>query len=233
MTSYTVQVQKNIKLTRNVHEITFDLIEPKTISFQPGQFITIEVLNQNKVINRAYSIVSPPSSNSEIILWVKRIEGGLGSNYLCNLKEGQEIEIKGFFGKFVLQEDDKDILFVGTGVGIVPLNSMIETLFEEKTQRKITLYFGVRHEKDLFHHDEFSKLAEENENFTFHPCISRPEEKPCPYNEGRVTKYLEKLENIPNHDAYICGSQPMIEEVTKILKSKGIKEENIYHERFY
>ena len=76
----------------------------KTLPFKPGQFVMVHAPKDGKLSSKAYSICSSLSERDFIELCLNRIPGGHFSNYLCDLKGGEILPIKGPYGKFLLNE---------------------------------------------------------------------------------------------------------------------------------
>ena len=98
--------------------------------FFPGQHITI--LTDTKVA-RSYSIYSQYLETNEIFMIVSAGHEGDGVNFLKKLKEGDVVNGLGPLGKIALDTDYKEnILFVASGVGSVPLMTMVYKLCKDK-----------------------------------------------------------------------------------------------------
>jgi len=162
--------------------------------------------------------------------------GGPGSHYFENLAVGQEMEYLGPLGKFVLNLEDKSerLIFLGTGSGIAPLKAMIESaLMEHATPLPLDLYFGLRHQEDIFWDGYFNELAVKYENLSFNMCLSKPNEGWMGLS-GHITDFMnERYPDASKMSCYLCGAQGMIEEAGEIFKGLGMPETRIYHEKFY
>ena len=232
---YRAAVKYRKDLTYDVKEIRFKLEEPDNIKFKPGQYIQFHIPSKGETIYRAYSISSRPSTPGEVELIVRLVPGGIGSTYIHNLKEGDEVTISGPYGEFFLQENSpQDIICVGGGAGMAPLKSLIYSLFESKSDRKVELYFGVRATEDLFYIGEFDKLKEKHPNFNYCYALSSPGETDEWNGEkGFIHLVLEKLlTGGHKKEAYLCGPPIMIDAVIKVLTEKDVKQEHIYFDKF-
>lgn len=104
---------------------------------------------------------------------------GVCSNYLCDLRPGDEVQITGPNGKrFLLPVDldAHDYIFVATGTGIAPFLGFVKELLENpkgKCESRIHLIMGSPYTNDLLYDDQFRDLAEKHENFQYHTAISR------------------------------------------------------------
>ena len=75
--TFTAQVESIKNLTHDVRQLDLQLIEPKTITFKPGQFVSFEVPHPQTghVVTRPYSIASQPSRSDAITLLLNLVPG--------------------------------------------------------------------------------------------------------------------------------------------------------------
>jgi len=231
---FRAQVERIRDLTHDVREIELRLKEPPAIAFKAGQFVSFEVGRDalNRTIVRPYSIASPPSQRERVLLLLNLVQGGPGSTYLFSLRVGDETQFKGPTGAFYLRDDPaRDILFVATATGIAPLRSMLYALSERGFPRPVTLYWGLRSQRDLYYKDELEALASAHPNFSFITTLSRPEDG-WTGERGRVTPLVEaRIASVQNLAVYLCGNEGMIKDVTAVLQKKGLCP--IYREKYY
>ena len=221
-------------LTHDVREIDLRLVEPPQIAFKAGQFLSFEVGQDEKKrsLIRPYSIASPPSMRDRITLLFNLVPGGPGSTYLFSLKEGEETQFKGPAGNFYVRDDlTRDHLFVATGTGIAPIRSMLMNLFEQETAGAVTLYWGLRSQRDLYYQDELEAWARAHPKFSFATTLSRPENG-WSGERGRVTRLVEeRIASVNNLSVYLCGNSGMLKDVTDIVSKKGLC--SIHREKYY
>ena len=159
---------------------------------------------------------------------------GVGSKYILALQVGEAVEVLGPLGHFLLKETVNNVLFVATGSGIVPFRPMIHELLEKRGfTDEIHLDWGMRYEEDLFWLDEFKKLEVDHPNFKFDVVLSRPPQEwyAC---SGHVNDCLVKHgASYLGWEAYLCGNQQMIAEVTDLLLKLGVRQEDIHFEKFF
>lgn len=211
-----------------------ELVQPDRIEFAAGQYLMMRIPGLTGL--RQYSISSAPSMNHGVELLVDIGPQGLGSKYLQELKPGDEVEFMAPAGRFVVGSET-ELIFVATGSGISAIRSMIlDVVVDRKDTRPIWLHWGLRYPEDVFWFSEWAELAEEYDNFTFDPVLSRPNDgwKFC---QGHVTECVLKHHAVrqlaDTIGAYLCGNRGMIEEVTAKLREKGIAKERIHSEEFY
>ncbi len=218
-----------------MHHFEFEVPGVEDLAFTPGQFVSVIERLDGKEITRAYSIASPRGGN-KFALCLNRVEDGIVSPYLFQLKPGDEVEMGEPLGYFTLRHPGHRSVFIATGTGIAPFRSMLlEHL--PKTQPHITLLFGVRYEAGLLYRNELEELAKQFESFRFLPTITRPTES---WNgrTGRVQTHLDEALALPAYedqatlDVYICGLKEMVDDVRAELKKRGFDRKQIIYEKY-
>lgn len=228
------QLKSKILLAEDTYDFVFTVNEK--IDFEAGQFLYVTVEDgQLPPLKRAYSICSAPYEE-DVKLCIKIVPGGRATTWFHSLKEGIDIDFLAPLGHFVFKKDSpRDALFVATGTGLAPLNSMITEQLKNGDQRKMTLLFGVRHESHLFYQDEIADLVKNHSNFEAITTLTKPESA-WQGTKGRVTDWLnqnfESQFKADNTDIYICGLGEMVQDVQKSLMEKGVPKEHIHFERY-
>ncbi len=228
---FRAKIQQINHLTPDIREMTLSLIDPPVMSFQAGQAIGVQVPDRISNANflRYFSLVSPPDSSKDLILLLNSKDRGKGSSFLLENEIGAEVQIFGPYGSFMLQhEQDRELLFVGTGTGVAPLWSMMATLLEEGCTQTITLLWGLRSERDRYYLQELDAWASQYQNFSYVLTLSQPSSE-WHGKRGRVTDILQELASVGRLAVYVCGNRAMVKEVTDLLQKKGDCE--IYRER--
>lgn len=227
--------EDKIELNDKFVHYMFEMKTPHDLPFLSGQYVSIKVSDKGE--RRAYSICSTPAITHGFELLLDITPAGVGTQFLQNLKFGQEIEVMGPLGRFVINDLDLQteptLVFVATGSGIAPLYSMIVDLLQvRKESRPMVLYWGLRHESELFWEMDLHHLTELYANFSFHPVISKPGNG-WTLCTGRVTDCMHAHGVFNPAGYYLCGGKAMIEDMTSILTGAGITSDHIHHEKFF
>jgi NAD(P)H-flavin reductase len=233
MDTFSAHVSRIRNLTYDVREIELTLQEPGQIYFAPGQFVSFEIDRPGFPVpaTRPYSIASSPSSRQAIQLVLNHVPGGPGSDYLFALREGDMTTFRGPVGTFTLRDSQRDLLFVATGTGIGPIRSMLRSLAEASSHRTVTLYWGLRSERDLYYQDEFARLREQMPHFSCVTTLSRPVGA-WHGVVGWVSPLVEsQITDVSNLDVFLCGNAAMIRDVRDILRKRGLCP--IHTEQYY
>ncbi len=234
MNAFTAEVSRIQDLTHDVRALELRVLEPASITFKAGQFVSFEVPKegQPRLVTRPYSIASSPEQRDRILLVLNLVQGGPGSSYLFSLREGDQTSFKGPAGAFYLRDDEtKDLLFVATGTGIAPIRSMILAQLQRAPARPVTLFWGLRSQRDLYWQDDLDALSAAHPRFTAVTTLSRPEPGWRGVH-GRVTTLVEgRIASVSDLAVYLCGGSGMIKDVTATLHAKGLCP--IYREKYY
>lgn len=230
---FRAKVLKIRHLTRNIREMTLQMLEPLELSFRPGQSVAVTVPDPNSgsSLLRYYSLASPPHSSKQLVLLLNSHDRGKGSTFLLENEIGSDLEMSGPYGSFTLQHEiDRELFFVGTGTGIAPLWSMMATLLAQPSVQPITLLWGLRSESDRYYLHELESWKTQHKNFSYVLTLSQPSSG-WQGETGRVTDMLQALSTVDHLAVYVCGNGRMVKEVTNLLNKKG--ECAIYRERHH
>ena len=237
---YVTTVESIKDLTHDIKEVRMRLPEGEEVNFKAGQFMQFYTKPYGKVneeVFRAYSISSPPQDKNHIELCIRQVPEGICSTFVHTaLKEGDTQILSGPYGDFWYRGNCDTMVMVAAGSGLAPMRALIYDNLNKNVDVNMVFYFGARSEEDLYYVEEFTKLAEEHENFTYIPTLSRPKGE---WNgeKGRVTELLERdfedKVGALNKEAYLCGSPAFLKSVNEVLEKKGFdKETQIYYDEF-
>lgn len=228
---YTVRLASKEKVSRTVYLVTFTLVSPPTMPFIPGQHVLVRLAPG---VNRSMSIASVPADVGTILMCHDVSPMGPFSQWTINAKVGDELVFVGPLGIFTMDRtSSRRKVFVATGTGVAPFRSMIREALGAGDTSPIALYWGLRHEEDLYWQEEFAALAREHPNFQFVPTLSQPSEQ-WSGMRGRVTDHVFAMEkNFAIADFYLCGNRAMVEEMRSGLLAHQVPKEQIKTELFY
>lgn len=164
---------------------------------------------------------------------------GIVSSWLFGLTEGDVIPVSGPFGSFGAQDTEREMIFIGGGVGMAPLRAIIfEQLERVKTQRKLGFWYGARRKAELFYADELDALATKHSNFDWTATLSDPDPDDD-WSGATGFVHLVVLEQyLKNHPApedceyYLCGPPLMIRAVMAMLDELGVESDHIFNDDF-
>lgn len=217
-----------------IRHLEFERTDGKLLNFIPGQFITLLLKNEaGETKRRSYSISNAPGK-PVLTIAISYVKGGIASETLFNLKEGETVKGMGPAGRLVLpKESVKRYLLVGTGTGIAPYRAMLpEIAKREETQFEIIL--GVQYRNGALYSEDFRAFCESHPNCNFHACLSRESTDFYPYErKGYVQSTFIDLNINPNEDVvYLCGNPNMIDDAFKMLTELGFTSDRVRREKY-
>ena len=236
--SYRTTCTQNRKLCHDVFEIKLRMPEGQRFTFKAGQFVLFDVPLVSKpddIQPRAYSIASPPSEAHEFTFILRYKPGGRASCWVDQtLREGATVRIQGPLGAFMLDLNTaKEYVLVGTGAGVAPFRSHLKWALEEKgDKRPMYLFFGVRHEEDLFWVEELRNLEASFPNLKVMVSVSQPQGSWTGLT-GRVTDVMPNvLRDFSRISAYVCGNTDMVKSVKEWFLGKGAPKADVHQEGY-
>ncbi len=192
---------------------------------------------------RQYSVASPRNGErpgyNNVALTVKRVSAdhrgkpvtGVCSNYVCDLKKGDTVQVTGPFGASFLMPNHprSNLLMICTGTGSAPMRAMTEYRRRLRASGKfdsgkLMLFFGARTEQELPYFGPLMKLPRDfiDVNLAF----SRTPDKPKRYVQDllreRAADVLELLKD-KNTYVYVCGLKSMEEGVVAALREAAVQ----------
>ncbi len=215
--------------------------------FQPGQYATLGVQGPEKLVERAYSIVSAPHER-ELEIFIELVPQGELTPLLYKLQTGAEMTMRKIpKGRFTLDTKSgrKNHLLLCTVTGIAPFVSYIRALGKDWREKRFDgghhLYVinAASRSWEFGYREEFEKAAAEFPWLTYVAAISRPWEDAAWKGEtGRVEDLVRKYTDAwsldgANTSAYLCGHPQMIDNSKGILQRRGFPKESVREEVYW
>ncbi|HPD47840.1 MAG TPA: 2Fe-2S iron-sulfur cluster binding domain-containing protein [Anaerohalosphaeraceae bacterium] len=225
-------------LTYDMKHFHFELRDPPTIDFVPGQYIQLlcpQYKGNREEVYRAYSVASDPADKTIIDLIIRRVPNGICTTWCFDfLKEGDTVRFNGPYGEFRLSQTDAPMIWVAGASGMAPFVSLLYQMRNERITRPTTYFFGGNKVKDMFYLDRMRAFEKELPNFRFVPVVAAPDEgEQWDGERGLVTQALERADaDLSGHEGYLCGSPGMIDAAIKVMNQLGIPNERIFYDKF-
>lgn len=204
-------------------------------AFYAGQYIDL-LLPGN--VSRSYSIANSPEQEGILELHIRRRENGVCSEMIFGsepkVKEKGIVRIKGPLGSFTLQEDSgKPIILLATGTGYAPIRSILLDLIRQDSSRAVHLYWGARHQDDLYALEEAQELTGRLKNARFSPVLSKADDGWQGEKEYVQTAAAKDYPDLSGYEVYACGSVAMIESAKSVLVAQcSLPETAFYSDAF-
>jgi len=239
------------KITKRT-EISDDLwmirVDPGgQFSFNAGQYATLGVAASQRLVERAYSIVSSPYE-PELEFFLELVHDGELTPLLHRLKVGDTLSLRrGTKGRFLFDKTSgrTDHLLLCTVTGIAPFVSYARTLLKDwregrfQGDHRLFLIQGASRSPEFGYREEIESIVHEVPWLTYVPTVSRPWEDPdWPGETGRVDDVLREYADRWSLDAhhtttYLCGHPEMIEHGKAILRRHGWAKDALKEESYF
>jgi ferredoxin/flavodoxin---NADP+ reductase len=212
--------------------------------FEAGQYMTIGVYTDGRILQRPYSVASSPHEAADgYEMYVRLVPIFKFTTALWRLPVGHRMRMIGPKGKFMLQpEDDRTHLFISTGTGIAPFISQMRTLIIDGAPRPVVMLNGVSYVHDLGYRPLLEDWQASGEYpVTYIPTVSRPSDPANAGWNGRTGRVETNLDGVcdelgltpENTIAYICGNPEMIVTAEAQLLARGFAEEQVKTELYW
>lgn len=227
MTALKARVVDVVHETADAHSLVLEPAEGDRdrFSYRPGQFLTVRIPAEDGWAARCYSLCSSPLTDDRLKVTVKRVEGGLGSNWICdNVTAGDVLEVLRPAGTFTPSSLDDDMLLVAGGSGITPVMSILKSCLAGGSGA-VTLLYANRDERSVIFAGELRDLTERHGD------------------RLTVVHLLESVQGLPTaatvrslarpytgRQAFVCGPEVFMDMVTSTLTGLGMR---VHVERFF
>ena len=216
-------VEKIIDETPTIRTL---VIRPeKEIPFKSGQFMQLTMPGLGEA---PFTPSSSPNRIETLEFTILRM--GKVTQALLDISEGAAVGLRGPFGKGYPVDKFKggEVLVVGGGVGLAPLRSLLNVLFDSIDDfKRVCIKYGARTPGDLVYrdaHEKWNALPKVD----FQATVDVGGDG-WDGNVGVVTTILDGLDvDIPNSYAVVCGPEIMLKFATMKLLEIGYKPEQIY-----
>ena len=206
---------------------SFTLTRPADLAFENGEFVTIGLKREGKLIARAYSIVSTADRDELEFLSIHVPDGPLTSQ-LVHIRPGDRVWVNSkTTGSLTLKHvlPGRNLYLLATGTGLAPFLALIRDPETWRRFEQVVLVHSVRSVAELAYRAEIEALEEPRLHYV--PTVTRepfptPERGAELFRSGELSRRLGLPAPDPGLDrVMICGNPAMTRELTDHLKSSG------------
>ncbi len=202
--------------------------------FEPGQFAWITIDGSPFAITRhPFSISSSAEKTERVALSIKA--AGDFTREIGQFKPGATPYLDGPHGAFTFdRHEGPGFVFIGAGVGITPLMSILRTMADRRDLRPCYLFFGNREWESVAFREEIEELKGRLNLEVVH-VLSRPPEG-WEGEEGRIgaavfARHLPP-ERYRSLQYFICGPDSLMDAAEDSLVRLGVPKRRVHSERF-
>jgi predicted ferric reductase len=209
----------------------------EAIAFRAGQFASVTIADSPFALDQhPFSIASSARRGDHLEFVIKEL--GDYTAHIGEVEVGSRAYVDGAYGSLRLAERLRGpaSLMVAGGIGITPIMSMIRTLRDAESTRRIVLIYANQREEDVAFREELAHMqADPAFNLQVIYFLSEPPEGWTGETGFITAEALEQYmpEDDPREGHYvICGPPPMMEIAEQALMDRGVPVDRIESERF-
>jgi ferredoxin-NADP reductase len=225
---HTLIVKRVVLETDDTRSFVLDVPEDlrRTFEYRPGQFCTFRVRIGDEEHLRSYSMSSAPDTDPDLTVTVKRVPGGLVSNWLLDhVSVGDALETTKPAGVFCLRQSDAPVVAFCGGSGVTPVLSLAKSALTT-TGRPVRLVYANRHRDSVIFAGALEEMRRAySDRLEVHHHLDAD-------SGFLVADAIAGFVGSPDSDFYICGPGPFMDLVESTLLQIGVPPANIFIERF-
>jgi 3-ketosteroid 9alpha-monooxygenase subunit B len=224
-----LRVKSVVRETRDAISIAFDIPESsvRQFGYQAGQFLTLLVRVDGRDYRRCYSMSSSPALDEDLRITVKRDRDGVVSNWLNDTAApGKDIHALPPQGRFVLKDNDRELIAFAGGSGITPVFSLLRSALMSSA-RNTRLFYANRCRDSVIFNEALASLTDS------HPgrfAVQHHLDDECGFMTPADVKAF--IASARDADYYICGPGPFMGVVQTTLRTAGVPADRVHLEHF-
>lgn len=239
--SLPCRVERMQRLAPDVMALFLRLPAVEDFAFAAGQYLDVMLGDGRR---RSFSIASPPHDAGLLELHVRRVGSGEFTVRVFEaMRPGELLRIEGPLGQFVYREPDAPAaehaalppaILVAGGTGFAPAKSILRHVLETGGRRPLHLYWGARHEVDLYEDTWVRERVERFPQFRYTPVLSVPiGDEASRHRTGLVHEaVLADYPDLRGHDVYAAGPPAMIAALRASLPANGLADGALHFDSF-
>jgi ring-1,2-phenylacetyl-CoA epoxidase subunit PaaE len=240
---YELLVKDVVKETNDAISIVFEQPAENPITYKAGQFLTLILRFDGKEVRRSYSLCTSPFVDKDLAVTVKRVDGGVVSNWLAdNIKKGDKLKVMEPMGQFTTvfsPEGKRHLIMFAGGSGITPMMSLIKSLLAREPNSIVSLIYCNRDIDSIIFKDVLDEMQTRDEGrlHVIHVLDNAPmnwQGYSGLLNHDMLTKLFERIPDwgIENTTYLMCGPEGMMKNVESLLAMRHIPSDKLFKESF-
>jgi 3-ketosteroid 9alpha-monooxygenase subunit B len=196
-------------------------------AYRAGQFVTHRLSIDGQAHLRCYSMSSSPDVGDQFQVSVKRVPGGVVSNWMIDeLEAGDVIETTCPAGVFCLPPGDGDVVAFAGGSGITPVFSIVKTALATST-RRVHLLYANRDRDSVIFAGELDRLVE---RYPDRLAVTHRLDVEDGFADAEAVRPFAGI--AADAEYFVCGPAPFMDIVEGALLDGDVDERRIHIERF-
>ena len=222
----------------NVMTFCFQSPSRRLFSYDPGQFITLELPMPGGALYRTYTISSSPSRPTSLTITVKAQADSIGTRWMFdNLRPGMRLRAVGPAGRFSLMHHAAEkYLFISAGSGITPMMSMTTFLYDTGRTMDVVFVNCARRPSDIIFRERLEHMASRIDGINLHWVVEGTDPySPWTGYRGMFNQLMLGLmaQDYLEREVFCCGPEPFMRAVREALAGLGYDMDRYHQESFH
>jgi ferredoxin-NADP reductase len=219
---YSVKILSIENVTHNVKRFRYE--KPEGYQFNSGQATEVSINKPGWEEERRPFTFTCLNDDPylEFTIKIYTYHNGV-TNELGKLEVGDELIIRDVWGAIEYKGAG---YFIAGGAGITPFIAILRQLHKEHKSQDNILFFSNKTSHDIILKEEFDKMLGKNAVYTLTNEIN-----PNYLNERIDENFLRKYVSDFSKNFYVCGPDPMVQQVTNILIQLGANVDTVIFEK--
>ncbi len=232
--SFEAHCVEVIDLTADTRALRFMVDGAEPMRYLPGQYMSLTLPIDGGTVYRSYTMSSSPTAGEVFEITVKRVEGGVASNWLCNnVAVDDRITMNGPHGHFTCAPKPRaKMLLLSAGSGVTPMLSMARWVRDLDVATDVVYFHSAKTADDLMFGDEMDQLAADHPRFRQVLSFTRGKRKG--HLSGRLS--LAQLQKaVPDYlerSVFVCGPEGFMATARQIMQESGFPMRRFFAESF-
>jgi NAD(P)H-flavin reductase len=219
---------------RSVDIAVLRVVPHAPLPYSAGQSIAVEV-PQRPRLWRYYTPASLPGPDGGFDLHVRLVGGGPVSTAIVqSTHPGDVLRAGAPVGTNLTlpRSPGRDLVMLAGGTGLAPMKALIAQVEADGGIRRVRLFWGARHHRDLYDLPAMAALAERLDWLRLVPCVSDEPSRSGPVESGTVVDVALRAGPWPEQAIYICGSPEMVRGSRAAVMQAGAEPALVHVEEF-
>ncbi|MGW4792484.1 globin domain-containing protein [Nonomuraea sp. NPDC004297] len=201
----------------------------RPLPYEPGQYVNVQHARWPRVW-RAFSIANAPRPDNTITLHVRSVPGGWVSTALTrHTRVGDTLMLGPALGTMTPPGNGtRDLLCVAGGTGLAPLKAIVESVIASGRRPGVHLLYGARTADELYDLPDLIRMESAFPWLRVLPVVS--DQPSYDGMRGSLPEAARRLRSWAEHDVYVSGPAPMVDETVRRLQLDGVPPARIHRD---
>ena len=219
---YALQVASVEKLAENIYQANLLATAGTIPEYFAGQYLQLLIPDQESAF---FSIANAPGERHiQLHLEVQPVHARAVA-ILNYIRQNSVVKALLPMGNcYLAAPPAAEVVLIATGTGFSQSKAIAEFLFEQAFAKQVSLYWGVRHESEMYARQLAEQWSRRHANWRFVPVFADNSDNEWPGHHDELVKAgLTGGHQWQTAEVYVSGSPPMVYTAMDALIPAGLK----------